>query len=188
MTHNERTARFAQISTALALQSDQELTRLVDGAEQLASGIGGTTLAFELGGHKVFAKRLRLTDLDATASVMIFREYLPWNLSAWLDQQLAAGPAAMESACTMVERGLTDDIPSMNSLGLMHGDAHFGNILTDGHRLHFADLGLATLLAGGAKALISQLRRSRFSSMTSTSSRCQRATGWLQAVAHLWGP
>jgi hypothetical protein len=64
MTHNERTARFAQISTALALQSDQELTRLVDGAEQLASGIGGTTLAFELGGHKVFAKRLRLTDLE----------------------------------------------------------------------------------------------------------------------------
>lgn len=245
MTHNERTARFAQISTALALQSDQELTRLVDEAEQLASGIGGTTLAFEVEGSKVFAKRLRLTDLerraenrmstanifelptycqrnvgsvgfgvwrelaanamttgwvlsqqlesfplmyhwrvlegaaaagaaplpneladvegmvnywggseamgvrlkalaDATASVMIFLEYLPWNLSAWRDRQLAAGPAAMESACTMVERALTVDIPLMNSLGLMHGDAHLGNILTDGHRLYFADLGLAT--------------------------------------------
>lgn len=32
----------------------------------------------------------------------------------------------------------------MNSLGLLHGDAHFGNILTDGQRLYFADLGLAT--------------------------------------------
>ncbi len=245
MTHSERTARFAQISIALALQSDQQLARLVDEAEQLASGIGGTTLAFDIEGLKVFAKRLRLTDLerrpenqmstenifelptfcqrnvgsvgfgvwrelaanamttgwvlsrqlesfplmyhwrvlegaaaagaaplpneladvegmvsywggseamgarlqalaDATASVMIFLEYLPWNLSAWLDQQLAAGPEAMESALTMVERGLTVDIPLMNSLGLVHGDAHLGNILTDGHRLYFADLGLAT--------------------------------------------
>jgi hypothetical protein len=245
MTHTERTTRFAQISTALALQSDQQLTRLVDSAEPLASGIGGTTLAFELDGRKVFAKRLRLTDLelraenrmstenlfqlptfcqrnvgsvgfgvwrelaanamttgwvlsrqlesfplmyhwrvlegaaaagsaplpsevadiegmvsywggsesmglrlkalaDATSSVMIFLEYLPLNLSAWLGQQLAAGPAAMESACAMVERGLTVDIPLMNSLGLVHGDAHFDNILTDGHRLYFADLGLAT--------------------------------------------
>lgn len=245
MNHSERTARFAQISTALAIQSDQQLTRLVDAAEQLASGIGGTTMAVELDGRKVFAKRLRLTDLerhpenrmstenifelptfcqrnvgsvgfgvwrelaanamtngwvlsqqlesfplmyhwrvledaaaagaapvpneladvegmvsywggsesmrvrlkalaDATASVMIFLEHLPWNLSAWLGQQLAAGPAAMESACEMVEHGLTVDIPLMNSLGLLHGDAHFENILTDGRRLYFADLGLAT--------------------------------------------
>lgn len=245
MTHSERTARFAQISTALALQSDQQLTRLADTAEQLASGIGGTTLAMELDGCKVFAKRLRLTDLerrsenrmstenifqlptfcqrnvgsvgfgvwrelaanvmttgwvlsqqlesfplmyhwrvlegaaaagpvplpneladvegmvsywggsefmglrlkalaDATASLMIFLEYLPWNLSAWLAQQLTAGPAAMEAACAMVERGLTVDVPLMNSLGLLHGDVHFENILTDGHRLYFADLGLAS--------------------------------------------
>lgn len=245
MTHSERTARYSQISIALALQSDQQLIRLVDEAEQLASGIGGTTLAFDIDGLKVFAKRLRLTDLerrpenqmstrnifelptfcqrnvgsvgfgawrelaanamttgwvlsqqlesfplmyhwrvqegaaaagaaplpneladvegmvsywggseamgarlralaDASASVMIFLEYLPWNLTAWLDQQFAAGSAAMESALTMVECGLTVDIPLMNSLGLLHGDAHLGNILTDGRRLYFADLGLAT--------------------------------------------
>ena len=91
------------------------------------------------------AMRVRLKALaDATASVMIFLEYVPWSLSAWLDQQVSAGPEAMEAACTMVERGLTADIPLMSSLGLLHGDAHFGNILTDGHRLYFADLGLAT--------------------------------------------
>ena len=44
----------------------------------------------------------------------------------------------------MVERSLTTDIPLMNALGLLHGDAHFGNILTDGKRLYFADLGLAS--------------------------------------------
>ena len=245
MTHSERTARYARISTALALQSDLQLSRLVEAAEPLASGIGGTTMALELDGCKVFAKRVRLTDLerrpehrmstenifqlpafcqrnvgsvgfgawrelaahamttgwvlsqalesfplmfhwrvldgaaaaraapppaeladvegmvrywegaesmglrlsalaDATASIVIFLEYLPSGLSAWLGQQLAAGPAAMEAACAMVERGLTVDIPKMNALGLMHGDAHFDNILTDGHRLYFADLGLAT--------------------------------------------
>ncbi|HUG24754.1 hypothetical protein [Piscinibacter sp.] len=245
MSHGERTARFARISTALALHDDLQLTRLVEEAEQLSSGIGGTTLAFNIEGVKVFAKRVRLTDLerrtehrrstanifelptyyqrnvgsagfgvwrelaanvmatgwalarqlesfplmyhwrvlegaaaasaapapkeladigdmvgywddseavgvrlralgDATASVLMVFEYIPWNLSTWLDRQLAAGPAAMESACRMVEHGLTIDIPLMNSLGLQHGDAHHGNILTDGHRLYFADLGLAT--------------------------------------------
>jgi len=244
MTHSERVSRWAQVSAALALQSDQQLNRVVDEAEQLATGIGGTTVAFEIEGFKVFAKRLRLTDLEqrpenrlstrnlfglptfcqrnvgsvgfgvwrelaantmttgwvlskaldsfplmyhwrvlegvaasraaplpdeladvdgmvsyweraeamgerlralakATASVMIFLEHVPWNLSTWLDRQLAAGPEAMEAACTMVERGLTVDVPLMNSLGLHHGDAHLGNILTDGHRLFFADLGLA---------------------------------------------
>lgn len=245
MTHNERVSRWAQVSAALALQSDQQLTRVVDEAEQLATGIGGTTLAFEIEGIKVFAKRLRLTDMErrpenrlstrnifelptfcqrnvgsvgfgvwrelaanvmttgwvlsqqlesfplmyhwrvldgaaasravplpneladvdgmvsywegseamgerlralakATASVIIFLEHVPWNLSGWLDRQLAAGPGAVEAACSMVEHGMTVDIPLMNSLGLLHGDAHLGNILTDGHRLYFADLGLAT--------------------------------------------
>jgi hypothetical protein len=31
----------------------------------------------------------------------------------------------------------------MNSRDLLHFDAHFQNILTDGHRLYFADYGLA---------------------------------------------
>jgi hypothetical protein len=245
MSHSERMARFAQISTTLALQSNQQLTRLVNEAEQLATGIGGSTLAFDIDGVRIFAKRVRLTDLerrpehwmstanlfelptycqrnvgsagfgvwrevaanvmttgwvlarqlesfpmmyhwrvlegaaapgakpapgeladiegmvscwagsqamgarlkalaDATASVMIFLEHVPWNLSEWLGQQKAAGPEAMESACAMVEHGLTVDVLSMNALGLLHGDAHHGNILTDGHRLYFADLGLAT--------------------------------------------
>lgn len=245
MTHTERVSRWARLSAALALLSDQQLTRVVDEAEPLATGIGGSTLAFEIEGIKVFAKRLRLTDLErrpenrlstrnlfelpsfcqrnvgsvgfgvwrelaanvmttgwvlsrqlesfplmyhwrvlesagaaraaplpqeladvdgmvsywegseamgerlralanATASVLIFLEHLPWNLSTWLDRQRAAGPEAVEAACRMVEHALTVDIPVMNSLGLLHGDAHHANMLTDGHRLYVADLGLAT--------------------------------------------
>jgi len=76
--------------------------------------------------------------------MMIFLEYLLWNLSTWLNRQLGSGAQAVKAACAMVERGLTVDIPLMNALGLLHGDAHHGDILTDGHRLYFADLGLAT--------------------------------------------
>jgi len=87
----------------------------------------------------------RLTALaDATASVVIFLEHIPCTLSAWLERQMGAGSHAIESACQLVEDGLTVDVPLMNHLGLLHGDAHFGNILTDGDRLYFADLGLAT--------------------------------------------
>jgi hypothetical protein len=44
----------------------------------------------------------------------------------------------------MVHRHLRADIAFMNTNGLLHFDAHFRNILTDGHRLYLADLGLAT--------------------------------------------
>ena len=94
------------------------------------------------GGSEAMRQRLQAL-AEAQASVIIFLEHLPFTLSGWLAQQLAAGPAALEAACAQVERGLTVDVPQMNALGLLHGDAHFNNILTDGHRLYFADLGLA---------------------------------------------
>jgi hypothetical protein len=94
-------------------------------------------------GSQAMGERLKAL-ADATASVLFFLEHVPWNLSEWLSRQMAAGPEAMASACAMVEHGLTVDVPLMNALGLLHGDAHHGNILTDGHGLYFADLGLAT--------------------------------------------
>jgi hypothetical protein len=283
-SHSERMTRFAQISAALALQSDEQLTRLVDEAEQLATGIGGSTLAFDIDGVRIFAKRVRLTDLerrpehrmstanlfelptycqrnvgsagfgvwrevaanvmttgwvlarqlesfplmyhwrvlggaaapgakpapdeladiegmvsywdgsqamrarlkalaDATASVMIFLEYVPWNLSEWLSQQMAAGPEAMESACAMVEHGLTVDVPLMNALGLLHGDAHHGNILTDGHRLHFADLGLAT----SARFQLSDDEQSYLQHNASLDCGYVRAK-WVSWLVKAWAP
>jgi hypothetical protein len=91
------------------------------------------------------ALRQRLDDVaHASASVLLFLEYIPQNLDAWLTSQLAAGPDAVAAACAMVHRHLRADIAFMNAHGLLHFDAHFGNILTDGHRLYLADLGLAT--------------------------------------------
>ena len=91
------------------------------------------------------AVRRRLQALaQASASVVLFLEYVPQRLDAWLASQLAAGPDAVAAACTMVQRRLGADITFMNSNGLLHFDAHFRNVLTDGHRLYLADLGLAT--------------------------------------------
>lgn len=90
------------------------------------------------------AVRRRLQALaQASASVVLFLEHLPHNLQDWLATQLGAGREAGTAACTMVERCLRADIAFMNANGLLHFDAHFGNVLTDGHRLYLADLGLA---------------------------------------------
>lgn len=245
MKHAARLDRFAKISTTLSLVSTAALTRMADEAEQLGSGIGGSTLTLEISGIRVFAKRVRLTDLErrpahlmstanlfelpphyqrnvgsagfgvwrelaahqmangwvlaqcldcfplmyhwrvldgaasphaspppaewtevkrmsaywgnsaaveqrltalagASASVLIVMEQLPWTLSVWLNEQLGAGPEALQAACKMVGGCLDTDMPKIKALGLLHGDAHHGNMLTDGQRLYYADLGLAS--------------------------------------------
>ncbi|MCG5217299.1 serine/threonine protein phosphatase [Streptosporangium sp. KLBMP 9127] len=95
------------------------------------------------GGSPAVRERLEAV-ASASASVVLFLEYIPMTLNAWLATQLAAGADALISACAMVERCLLTDVAFMNTNGLLHFDAHFRNILTDGQRLYFADLGLAT--------------------------------------------
>lgn len=92
------------------------------------------------------AVRERLAALvGASASLVLFLEYLPQNLHEWLTAQVAAGGTdRIGPACSMVEQELRATVEFMNANGLCHFDAHFRNILTDGRRLYFADLGLAT--------------------------------------------
>jgi hypothetical protein len=80
---------------------------------------------------------------SARASVALFLEYFPQNLHEWLGAQLQAGGPAADRACAMVERQLEAGTDFMNARGLIHFDAHFENILTDGQRLYFTDYGLA---------------------------------------------
>lgn len=80
---------------------------------------------------------------DSRASLVLFLEYIPDNLHDWLDVRIGAGGDAAERACAMVEDELRAGIAFMNAHGLLHFDAHFQNILTDGQRLYFADYGLA---------------------------------------------
>ncbi|MFF0449238.1 protein kinase family protein [Streptomyces sp. NPDC004609] len=98
-------------------------------------------VAYWGGGPQV---RRRIEALQqSSASVALFLEYIPQNLHQWLGEQMDAGGEAADRACVMVEEHLETGTSFMNSRGLLHFDAHFENILTDGRRLFFADYGLA---------------------------------------------
>jgi hypothetical protein len=80
----------------------------------------------------------------ASASVVLFQEFVPSNLDEWLAAQLGAGPEAVVAACAMVESALLGAVAFMNGRGLMHFDTHFANVLCDGRDLYVTDFGLAT--------------------------------------------
>ncbi|MDB1087317.1 protein kinase family protein [Streptomyces sp. ACA25] len=99
-------------------------------------------VAYWGGGAQV---RRRIQGLQqSSASVALFMEYIPQNLHQWLGTQVEAGEETTNRACAMVEKDLEAGTLFMNARGLLHFDAHFENILTDGRRLYFADYGLAT--------------------------------------------
>ncbi|WNZ06739.1 protein kinase family protein [Streptomyces sp. 11x1] len=88
--------------------------------------------------------RRRIDELrHSSASLTLFLEYIPHNLHDWLGVRIGAGDGAAERACAMVEGELEAGVSFMNDHGLLHFDAHFQNILTDGRRLYFADYGLS---------------------------------------------
>ncbi|MET9533416.1 protein kinase family protein [Streptomyces sp. NPDC006649] len=80
---------------------------------------------------------------QSSASLVLFLEYIPQTLHAWLTQQVRAGDETADRALSLVERELVGGTAFMNDHGLLHLDAHFQNILTDGRRLYFTDYGLA---------------------------------------------
>ena len=80
---------------------------------------------------------------NASAFVVLFLEYIPKTLSVWLDEKFQEGPTAVDKAVAMIEKNIEATTSFMAVHGMYHFDAHFHNILTDGCRLYFADLGLA---------------------------------------------
>lgn len=81
---------------------------------------------------------------DAPTFVALFIEYVPDTLNTWLSKQLSQEEGSLDKAIEMVECNLKDTIAFINSKGMLHFDAHFHNILTDGDQLYFSDFGLAT--------------------------------------------
>lgn len=77
----------------------------------------------------------------ASASLTLFLEYVPHTLHDWFHARLRTDDA--DSACALVEQGLDAVTKFLREQQLLHFDAHFGNILTDGRRLHLTDYGLS---------------------------------------------
>jgi len=73
---------------------------------------------------------------DSPSRLALFLEHVPQTLAAWLANQDV-------SAFSRVDTQLADTTTFMRERGLVHFDAHFLNILTDGHGLYFSDFGLA---------------------------------------------
>lgn len=98
-------------------------------------------VAYWGGGPEV---RRRIEALQrSSACLALFLEYVPRTLHAWLTEQVRAGEESADRALRLVESELEAGTSFMHARGLLHFDAHFQNILTDGRRLYFADYGLA---------------------------------------------
>ncbi|MGP3955233.1 hypothetical protein ACTWPT_04495 [Nonomuraea sp. 3N208] len=67
MSQSERVSRYSDVASALALHSDRRLGELLEQAQLLGTGIGGTSALLAIDGVPVFAKRVPLTDLERRA-------------------------------------------------------------------------------------------------------------------------
>jgi hypothetical protein len=80
---------------------------------------------------------------EASAHITLFLEYVPQTLHQWLGKQLTTGGDTAEAAISLADRELKLTSNFINTRGLVHFDAHFENILTDGMLIYFSDFGLA---------------------------------------------
>ncbi|WNV83992.1 phosphotransferase [Umezawaea sp. Da 62-37] len=243
-----RISGHAAVSAALAALDDDGLADLLAGATRLRTGIGGTALALDVAGTRVFVKKVPLTELElrpenvrstanlfglpaffqygigsagfgawrelaahtattawvlagdcaafplmhhwrvlpgtsptpdehddleraveywggsagvrarfeglrrSPAQLVLFLEFLPQTVHHWLLDRVADGGEVLDAALEMVHRDLVAGAEFMASRGLVHFDAHFDNIMTDGERLYFADFGLTTSSEFGLSA------------------------------------
>jgi hypothetical protein len=93
-------------------------------------------------GSRALGERLAAR-YSAATSITLFLECFPGDLRTWLAERMAADEATARAALTMVERELLAVTSFMNDRGMLHFDAHFANILTDGLRLYVSDFGQA---------------------------------------------
>ena len=92
------------------------------------------------------AVRARLDAIAAaSATIVLFLEYVPQTLHAWLGERLASQEmdAASEERILRLYEQVQDTAAFMNARGMLHFDLHAFNVLTDGEGAYVADFGLA---------------------------------------------
>lgn len=111
-----------------------------------ADGLGGVEAAVAHWEGSPAVRRRLDAIAHSSHSLVLFLEYVPHTLAAWLGGAGDADPqdAAGRSRHLWAERALVRGTEFMSARGLVHFDAHFANVLTDGRRVYFADLGLAS--------------------------------------------
>ncbi|MGI8679099.1 MAG: hypothetical protein ACR2LX_10505 [Jatrophihabitans sp.] len=113
-------------------------------SSEAATYTADTDRAVQFWGNSI-AVETRLRALAESSTVVaLFLEHVPFVLRRWLTDQLTAGSAQAETAVMLVDQQLFAAVAHMRSEGMSHFDAHFDNVLTDGHRIYLSDFGLAT--------------------------------------------
>ncbi|HEX4182949.1 MAG TPA: hypothetical protein VHY34_06810 [Caulobacteraceae bacterium] len=90
--------------------------------------------------------RARLEAIStASASIVLFLEYVPQMLHAWLEDRLNGQglDAALEAMIIRFHDQLHETAAFMNDRGMLHFDLNAYNVLTDGEQIYAADFGLA---------------------------------------------
>ncbi|GAB3764079.1 BUD32 family EKC/KEOPS complex subunit [Microlunatus parietis] len=110
--------------------------RVLPGRPPLSAGPAELAdLVAELDGSP--AVRTRLEALrDATHSLVLFSEQLPYPVSDWLREDPLA-------KAEVFERQLLEIVSFLRDRELLHLDGQLGNMRSDGERLYFTDFGLA---------------------------------------------
>ncbi|MFD7754457.1 protein kinase family protein [Streptomyces sp. NPDC059757] len=104
-------------------------------------GIDGAVAHWE--GSSAVRERLEAIG-RSSFSLVFFLEHVPHTLAGWLGGQRKAAPEGEDGRTyAWAEEVLTRGAAFMSSRRLVHFDAHFNNVLTDGRSVYFADFGLA---------------------------------------------
>ncbi|MFF0220036.1 protein kinase family protein [Streptomyces vinaceus] len=103
-------------------------------------GIDGAVAHWD--GSSAVRKRLEAIG-GSSRSLVLFLEHVPRTLGAWLHEHREAAATGSGFPYAWVEGGLAQGTEFMSSRELVHFDAHFRNLLTDGRLIYFADFGLA---------------------------------------------
>ncbi|MBS1955120.1 MAG: protein kinase family protein [Cyanobacteria bacterium SZAS-4] len=67
MSHSSRMERFEKASAALSLMNDDEVQKRLERADTAYTGIGGTAVSLDIGGVRIFTKRVAITRLEMLA-------------------------------------------------------------------------------------------------------------------------
>jgi hypothetical protein len=86
-------------------------------------------------GNHANIKRYASDRINARYELVLFLEYVPYVLETWLQEN----PNQLEKMLNDLWRA----IAFLRTKGIIHFDAHFRNILTDGEQIYVTDFGLA---------------------------------------------
>lgn len=80
---------------------------------------------------------------NSSSELLLFLESFPQNLFQFLKTEIERHGEGAIPTLLSIEQKLHKAISTINARGLLHMDAHFENILTDGEVVYFTDFGLA---------------------------------------------